>query len=503
MTRPPPPKVGDSDMFPSRRGGLEGEKKSNAAYPPPPTTTDTSTTASSSALGGYRTASEALEGARREARQLAAESGALGGSGGGYGDFSDSRPLLAKKSGTPPTKSTSAILSAFGGGSKSREDAADAAFLRSCLGREQAETEQGETAEVCKGRGNDAFERGEFLEAIRWYSQGIDMLENGNRMASKLRSGGVSSAALTAHHLDDGSGGGVGNKILLSALYSNRSASYLQASKQLGSTEKAYDHSLFDADQTVSLRPDWFKGYARQGDAYFKMARYHQAVESYAMALSLEPGNQKIAESLKEARERAKAGSREEWQARRARRAQQRNNSNNNSESSSLQNTANSLHLQSSLGSNSPYLSSATALSGPSVNARGLWESFKSEMELTNNAPTGDNYRQQQLERFRQHKEGGGSSAGESLNSTLRSSYPEDACKGGGGGLYGSGMDHRSSASLPRSGGGDGGGTPVLPPISKKNSLSSGSIPVEYSTAAATAYQQKLLENYRRKRGAG
>eukprot|EP00796_Vickermania_ingenoplastis_P001395 gene1395-818_t len=465
----------------------------------------------------YHTASEALAGAKRDAVRMAqreeegyARSGGSG-RGGGYGDYSDSQALYTKQrspsaahrgSSSPPPPPVSgatrpsAILSAFGNSSsKAREAAAEAAFLRANdpMGQKgKAESiSSGESADKYKEKGNDAFENGDFLAAIQHYSRGIDLLENSNRMEAKLRSGGVSSAALDFHSIS----GNSANKMILSALYSNRSAAYLQASKLLESVDTAYDHSLFDADQAVSLRPEWFKGYARQGDAYFKMNKYKQAVESYAMALSLEPGNLKIADSLKEARERAKAGSREEWKARRARR-QQSSNPND-----SFQNTASSLNLQASLRSNNPQTSSNhfnstdNAISSPKQrsyggeNAKGLWESFKSEVELTNHTPTGDNYRQQQLEKFRQRGTASLDSTLRRSNTNSRGGSDEDDVYGGGRGI---------NANPFKS----------LPPISKlssgniaKTSLSSESIPTEYSTAAASAYQQQLLENYRRKKG--
>ncbi len=127
--------------------------------------------------------------------------------------------------------------------------------------------QDGWTVDQLKSEGNKAFEEGDFRKAVRLYTKGID------RDPSN------------------------------SALYSNRSASYLQAAKQMGIDTRAM--ALRDADKVIELRPDWFKGYSRRGDALFKCERYSEAAVAYERALALDPENTNLMHSLGEARNAA------------------------------------------------------------------------------------------------------------------------------------------------------------------------------------------------------
>ena len=44
---------------------------------------------------------------------------------------------------------------------------------------------------------------------------------------------------------------------------------------------------LRDVDRAIKLRPEWFKGYSRRGDALFKLEQFDDAIESYEHALSM------------------------------------------------------------------------------------------------------------------------------------------------------------------------------------------------------------------------
>lgn len=292
-----------------------------------------------------------------------------------------------------------------------------------------------------KGAGNTAFERGAFLEAIKHYTQAIDLAE-----AASVRQSGDEA-----------------DRVLLAALHSNRSASYLQAAKQFSSVESAYEHALNDADRAVELRPEWFKGYARQGDAYFKAQRYRQATESFELALHLQPGNATLSRSLQEAKDRAKADS-HEWQTRRNTRKQQ--------SSSGANSTGSSFALNATLGSTSQLGSTARSMDSngdvrgsrvsQSPNSRAMWEELKEAADV----PLGDAYRRQQLEKYRQERE-------------------ENAKR-----LFGANPPAATDAKgpTPLSASSSAGGTP------------SQDIPYEFSSSAASAYQQRLLEEYRRKK---
>eukprot|EP00164_Ancoracysta_twista_P013314 GFYU01021208.1.p1 GENE.GFYU01021208.1~~GFYU01021208.1.p1 ORF type:complete len:300 (-),score=41.06 GFYU01021208.1:119-994(-) len=81
-------------------------------------------------------------------------------------------------------------------------------------------------------------------------------------------------------------------------LYSNRSACYLAK----GEKEKALNDSM----ETVRLRTEWFKGYARQGEAYLSMGKYAEACSAYQTAIEKQQGiaSETLTENLQSARDR-------------------------------------------------------------------------------------------------------------------------------------------------------------------------------------------------------
>lgn len=79
------------------------------------------------------------------------------------------------------------------------------------------------SADELKSKGNAALQAEKYDEAIDFYSQAIS-LDPSNHI-----------------------------------LYSNRSAAYAKVGK--------YADSLTDAEKTVSIKPDWGKGYSRKGAA--------------------------------------------------------------------------------------------------------------------------------------------------------------------------------------------------------------------------------------------
>lgn len=121
-------------------------------------------------------------------------------------------------------------------------------------------------AEEAKKRGNEAWTSGDFAEAIKQFTEAIEL---------------------------DGKN---------AVYYSNRSAAYLSSGK--------IDEALSDAKKAVNLRPDWGKAYSRKGAALFWKKRYSEAIDTYRLGLEKEPTNAQLLEGLQsaEAKDRAMRG---------------------------------------------------------------------------------------------------------------------------------------------------------------------------------------------------
>jgi stress-induced-phosphoprotein 1 len=114
--------------------------------------------------------------------------------------------------------------------------------------------------EELKAKGNKAFAEKKYTEAVKFYTDAIDMDEDNY------------------------------------TLYSNRSGSYCAAGK--------YNLAEADARKVVQLKPDWVRGYTRLGAALTGQDKWQDAVATYEKAHELDPGNQNISDDLQNARDR-------------------------------------------------------------------------------------------------------------------------------------------------------------------------------------------------------
>ncbi|KAJ2779939.1 Hsp90 cochaperone [Coemansia javaensis] len=112
-------------------------------------------------------------------------------------------------------------------------------------------------ANELKAKGNEAFAAGRHDEAVRLFTEAIE-LDPTNHV-----------------------------------LYSNRSAS-------LASLKK-YEDALRDAEKTVELKPDWAKGYGRKGAALFGLRMYAEARDTYEAGLAHDPSNALLKKGLADA----------------------------------------------------------------------------------------------------------------------------------------------------------------------------------------------------------
>lgn len=99
-----------------------------------------------------------------------------------------------------------------------------------------------------KEKGNAAFNKKDFKEAVKYFSEAIE-LDPSNHV-----------------------------------LYSNRSGAYVS----MGEHQKALD----DATKCVDLKPDWVKGHIRKATARIYLNQLEEALEDYSNGLKYEPENE-------------------------------------------------------------------------------------------------------------------------------------------------------------------------------------------------------------------
>lgn len=109
-------------------------------------------------------------------------------------------------------------------------------------------------AEDCKSRGNECLKTKEYDQAVKWYTEAINLHES---------------------HV----------------YYSNRSAAYL--------SKGFADSALKDAIKCTEIKSDWPKGYSRKGAALHKLKKYEKSVAAYKKGLELDPNNAGLVDGLK------------------------------------------------------------------------------------------------------------------------------------------------------------------------------------------------------------
>mmetsp|Transcript_27113 Transcript_27113/g.75786 ORF Transcript_27113/g.75786 Transcript_27113/m.75786 type:complete len:557 (-) Transcript_27113:51-1721(-) len=125
------------------------------------------------------------------------------------------------------------------------------------------------TALECKELGNKAFAAKDFTTAIKHFTDGLE-IDPSNHV-----------------------------------LYSNRSACY--------SSIQEYEKALEDGRKTVECKPDFWKGYSRQGVPLYYLGRYAEAKEAYEAGLQVAPDNPTLKKGVEDCeqkmyREKATAG---------------------------------------------------------------------------------------------------------------------------------------------------------------------------------------------------
>ncbi|XP_071938958.1 uncharacterized protein [Coffea arabica] len=121
----------------------------------------------------------------------------------------------------------------------------------------QRDCRRREVFQMSKSKGEDAFKRKDYLDAIHWYTE-----------------------ANLADPAD-------------ATIYSNRSLCWALLNQ--GS------HALSDAEMCVKLRPMWAKAHYREGAAWLLLNDYPNASQSFSEALKFDPANKEIQKAHREA----------------------------------------------------------------------------------------------------------------------------------------------------------------------------------------------------------
>ncbi|XP_018567462.1 stress-induced-phosphoprotein 1 [Anoplophora glabripennis] len=111
---------------------------------------------------------------------------------------------------------------------------------------------------VLKDKGNAALSENKIDEAIKYYTEAINLDSNN------------------------------------AVLYSNRSAAYAKGNQ--------YDLSLQDAEKAIQIKPDWSKAYSRKGTSLAYLGRLDEAIETYEKGLQIDPNNSQLRDGLAEVR---------------------------------------------------------------------------------------------------------------------------------------------------------------------------------------------------------
>ncbi|KAJ5067860.1 tpr repeat containing protein [Anaeramoeba ignava] len=111
----------------------------------------------------------------------------------------------------------------------------------------------------CKTKGNEFFQKGDYQQAIKLFTRGIELDPN--------------------NHI----------------LYSNRSATFLKLNKLIESEQ--------DAKKVISIKKEWDKGYHRLGTSLYLQGLYKEAEETFTKGLKESPNSKMLQENLKELEE--------------------------------------------------------------------------------------------------------------------------------------------------------------------------------------------------------
>jgi DnaJ family protein C protein 7 len=132
---------------------------------------------------------------------------------------------------------------------------------------------QARTLEAKRKEGNDAFQAGNAEEAIKAYTEALEVEP--------------SHAA--------------GNTVL----YANRAAAYMKLNK--------FNEAVNDCSKSIDLDENYVKAYTRRANAYMQLEKYEEAVRDYTKAQTLDSESAEIANQLKNAKAELKRSKKKDY----------------------------------------------------------------------------------------------------------------------------------------------------------------------------------------------
>jgi len=115
-------------------------------------------------------------------------------------------------------------------------------------------TDSHDRSEEARNEGNEEYKRGNYKEAVNYYSQAIELAPENV------------------------------------AYYSNRAAAYVMLNK--------WSEALADCEKALSLDPKCVKAYLRAGKCYLQLGQFSESTHHYRKAVELEPNNAQAAKEL-------------------------------------------------------------------------------------------------------------------------------------------------------------------------------------------------------------
>ncbi|KAM7521668.1 hypothetical protein LguiA_011570 [Lonicera macranthoides] len=158
--------------------------------------------------------------------------------------------------------------------------------VHSAEARHQRELKRKEHFLLSKSKGEAAFKKKDYLDAIFWYTEAMG--DYGNH--------GAQSFVVFANQTII-----IQFSVSISIEADPADASVLSNRSLCWARLKEGSRALSDAEDCIMLKPDWAKAHYRAGVAWRLLENYFRAADEFSEALKLDPDNMEIQAALREA----------------------------------------------------------------------------------------------------------------------------------------------------------------------------------------------------------